>query len=338
MTDVTPNTRPMWRRVVAARPFLAALSLLFTFGGLWIVFRGQGLGDVAQSLANLKLWPFALSFAMICVVTLLRAWRAFLLLRPGRVPFSIALEMILIGYLFLTILPFRMGELVRIGYVSRRAQAPFFLTAAAAVSERALDVICLLTFAAVFLSQLAGENIEGLPLPAWVFGVLAGGGVLTAVLVGAWVQRGLEKAPPAPDDLFRRFLRDALHGFSTLGAPAQFAPALLVSVALWACVVLTYKFAFLAAGLSLPYADAAVVMIGTSFAIALPAMPGFVGTFHLGFVYAARLVGVGVKVATPLAIALHLVLQLPFVVIGGVVLFTGGRRAFAKPADPPDHK
>jgi uncharacterized membrane protein YbhN (UPF0104 family) len=74
--------------------------------------------------------------------------------------------------------------------------------------------------------------------------------------------------------------------------------------------------------------DAAVVMLGTSFAIALPSTPGFVGTYHLGFVAGAALVGIGKADSLPVAIVLHLVIQHPSV-DRGLVLYFGGNARWA---------
>jgi uncharacterized membrane protein YbhN (UPF0104 family) len=91
------------------------------------------------------------------------------------------------------------------------------------------------------------------------------------------------------------------------------------------------KIAFLAVGTKVPLAYAAVIMLGTCFTIALPSTPGFVGTYHLGFVAGAALVGIPKEIALPVGIVFHLVIQIPFLPIGGLILFTGGRKILAKP-------
>jgi hypothetical protein len=66
--------------------------------------------------------------------------------------------MVVIGYFFFTVLPLRAGELVRIGYFSRRAGVPALTVAAAAVVERAMDLIVLAKYV---------PDIDRVPDDAW---------------------------------------------------------------------------------------------------------------------------------------------------------------------------
>ena len=83
---------------------------------------------------------------------------------------------------------------------------------------------------------------------------------------------------------------------------------------------------------------AGVVMLGTCFAIALPPTPASIGTYHAGFEYAAYLAGIPRAVSFPLAIVLHLLIQLPWLPVAGAILMTGGRRVLARPPKEEEKK
>jgi uncharacterized membrane protein YbhN (UPF0104 family) len=238
--------------------------------------------------------------------------------------------MILIGYVFTTLLPLRAGELVRIGYFSRRANVPVMTTTSAIALERAFDLVALALLGSIFLSALVGRQFTGLPLPPWALGAAAGLSVIGALVVGLVLRRRVTVRPPA--GRLARLAHEFLAGLSSLGHVGDAAVNLALSVALWLVVSLSIQTAFHAVNVSLPFADAAVIMLGTCFAIALPAAPGFIGTYHLGFVAGALLVGIPREISLPVGIVLHLVIQVPFLPIGGAILFTGGRQALARPA------
>lgn len=312
------------------RLIMISMVASVTAAAVWITVRGQDLGQLQVALGQMALWPFAFSLGGLCLGTLARAVRFHVLMRRAGSRLTYALEMILIGYLFTTLLPLRTGELVRVGYFTRRSGAPLLTVTSATVAERGMDLLALALLGAVFLSGAVGRQIEGLPFPPWLIGALAGAGVVGAVAVGLVVRRREERRGPGESKLARLF-DDLLGGLRALGSLRDMATAMAMSLGLWLMVSLSMKIAFLSVGQSVPLADAVVVMLGTCFAIALPSTPGFVGTYHLGFVAGALLVGIPRELSIPVAVLFHLVIQVPFLPVGGIILFTGGRRALARP-------
>ena len=322
------------RRVLAAlssRRVMLPFSLAVTAVALWLAVRDADLARVGKALRGMTAWPFVVSFACLVLGTLARGARFHALTRratgAGYLP---ALEMILVGYFFTSILPARAGELVRIGYFARRADAPLLTTTTAVVVERAMDLIALAILAAIVLSGAVGRRFPDLPVPPWILAAAGGTGGAGALVAGALLRRRTARGRRAIGKWARRF-DEAVSGLAALASPRDAALAMGLSLALWLLVSFSVQTAFRAGGMDVPFADAAVVMLGTCFAIALPSSPGFVGTYHLGFVEGARLVGIAPEVSLPVAIVLHLVIQVPFLPIGGLVLLTGGRRALARP-------
>ena len=323
---MTREATPVWR----SRPVMVAVVLVITALAVWLTLRGQDLEQVGRSFGRMALWPFIFSFAGLMVGTLARAARFHILMRTGHdTRWSHALEMVLIGYLFTTLLPMRTGDLVRLGYYSRRADVPLLSVTSATVAERGLDLLALAFLGAVFLSGAVGQQIQGLPFPPWVLGAVGGAGVVGAVLVGLLAKRRAQRQGQEQGRL-ARIIDDLLGGLRALGSPRDVAVVLGLSFGLWLLISLSMKVAFLSVDRAVPFADAAVVMLGTCFAIALPGTPGFVGTYHLGFVSGALLVGIPREVSIPVAVLFHLVIQVPFLPLGGLILFTGGRRALAR--------
>ena len=321
----------MIRKLLLWRPLLVVLSVAFTGLALWLTLRTANFHQVWDSFGRMSVWPFVLGLVGLCLGTLARAARFYVLMREVRADFMAALEMIIIGYFFTTILPLRTGELVRIGYFARRAGAPALSVTSAAVVERSLDLITLSLLGAVFLSGLVGRQFEDLPIPPWFLGSLAGACVVLAIVAGFYARRRLRSAAAGLQGKIGRALDQILGGLLSLGSLRSVAEAMALSLALWLLVSLSITLSFRSLDLAVPFSDGAVVMLGTCFAIALPSTPGFIGTYHLGFVGGAMLVGIPRAVALPIAVIFHLVIQVPFLPIGGLILYTGGRKLLARP-------
>jgi uncharacterized protein (TIRG00374 family) len=164
--------------------------------------------------------------------------------------------------------------------------------------------------------------------------ILAGAMFSIAVLVGLLARWWFSDLSSKADSKTTQWIRRFLQGAEALGSFREAFLLLGLSLGLWLLVSLSVKIAFLAVARDVPYVDAAVIMLGTCFAIALPSSPGFIGTYHLGFVAGALLVGIPREVALPVAIVFHLVIQVPFIPVGGVILYFSRRKLLAPaPAD-----
>jgi uncharacterized membrane protein YbhN (UPF0104 family) len=154
----------LFRRLFASRTAVLIISLVLTVVSLWIVFGQSNLSQLFTVVRDLPLWPFAFALLGLMIGTLLRAGRLYVLLQRRGVTFLIALETILTGYLFTTLMPLRTGELMRIAFLARRSGASNATAVAAIGIERVADLIALALLAAIFLSGWAGRRIPDLPI------------------------------------------------------------------------------------------------------------------------------------------------------------------------------
>ena len=222
---------PAWR----SRPVMMLFVVAITAAAIWLTVRGQDLGQVKDAIAQMAHWPYYISFLCLCIGTLARGLRFHVLMRQANSSFKYAMEMMLIGYLFMTILPLRTGELVRVGYFARRSGSPLLSVTSAAVAERGLDVLVLAFLGAVFLSGAVGQRIEGLPFPPWLLGAVAGAGVVGAVVVGLVVNRKGDKKWLG-DGKLTRLLDDLLGGLKALGSLKDLTFSLFLGISLWLLV------------------------------------------------------------------------------------------------------
>jgi hypothetical protein len=99
------------------------------------------------------------------------------------------------------------------------------------------------------------------------------------------------------------------------------------SVVAWSATVVGFAAAGHAVGVELTWGQAALLAAGVSLATAIPAGPGYLGTFELAAVQIAAVFGVGADPAVALAVLVHAVI-LVLTSVGGAValLLLGWRR------------
>ncbi len=316
------------RALLSSGPAMPAISVLFTAAAIWLLLRNIEFDEVIHDIVKMPAWPFVLAFGIMLIVALLRSLRLYVITRGIGGSFGASVETILIGYFFIMVFPLRLGELVRIGYLTRRTRMPLLSATTALGTERAMDLIGLAFIASAVLSDFVGRRIPDLPVPPWLLSVSAAGALGIGLAMGLFFKDRFAGGENSPE--WARRFDELAKGLSSLGSIQSAATALGLSIAIWMSVALAMLIAFQAVDADPSFVDVAVIMLGTCFSIALPSTPGSVGTYHVGFVYASQLVGIVKAVSLPVAIVFHLVIQVPFLPLGAAVLLTGGRRALAK--------
>jgi uncharacterized membrane protein YbhN (UPF0104 family) len=109
--------------------------------------------------------------------------------------------------------------------------------------------------------------------------------------------------------------------------------AVLLSIGSWSLTVLAFAAAAQAVGIEPTIGQAALLAAGTNLATAVPAAPGYVGTFELAAVTIATSVGIGREPALAFAVLVHAATLLLTSAGGAAVLIAGGRHHFVPAAE-----
>lgn len=308
----------------------ALLGLGVTVFLLWFVMRDVDFGDVWM---HLRAANWGLLLAAVFVATagfLIRALRWKVLLAPVRADTSLhsRFAAVNIGFMANNLLPARVGEFARAYALSRVEPIPLSAALGSLVVERVLDAVALIGILVVSMTNPGFPRGAGLtegPLGKAIVAVVALLVVLVLMLVVLLavpqrVVRLAERIAAAlPGDLARPVV-DALESFlGSLGAlrtPRLLAPALLWSVGFWLWHGLSFWLGMLAfdihAGPLAAYFTEAVV----GFGVAVPAAPGFFGTFHASASWALSVFGVAPASSLAFAYGYHLGGFIPVTLIG----------------------
>jgi len=289
------------------RRWLGVLGLLVAAGYLAAVLDPGELGVALAAVADR---PAALLGAVVLYAGafLLRslAWRRVL---PGLSAGQswAALHVSLLGN---HLLPFRLGEALRVTSVLRRTPLPTAPVAASAVALRAADLLAVLALAAVAAPAVAG----GFGVSGWLLAAaLLAAGVAAVGWLVALRRRGTAVRLPG--------------GGVALAASAAW---LLEAAVIWAAAT--------AAGIGLSYPQAVAVTAVTIAAQTVAVTPGGIGGYEAAAT--AALVGLGAGPGPALAAALvaHATKTAYALVVGAVGLVTPAPGYFGRlrlPRTPP---
>ena len=236
-----------------------------------------------------------------------------------------------IAYFINGILPLRIGELGRVFLTSRaNRQIPALETGGTIVVERLLDVF------AVVLLLMFTMAIAPLPVEAQQAGAVGGiilvGGFAFLILLGRrrrpvmrWVERLETRSAWLRRFGLQRHVQSFLDGLSPILDPFTLFSAVFWTIASWIFSVLTNFTLMLAFFDEGALAPITLSIVFAAFAIALPVIPGNIGTYELSIIAAFSALGFGqADKITAFAFALHALNVLVNTATGFIGLFYEG--------------
>lgn len=309
----------------------AVLGLAVSAIALVLVVKSVDLAAAWSTLKTAQPQWILVMVAFIGADVLIRAVRWRVLLGPltSRRPVATAttLASLLVGYLANNVLPARLGEVVRAHDLGGRTTLSRSAILGTIVVERVVDTMVVVAIASVAILVLSVRGIVasavlvGLALTALlVVGIAAGiaahrlpGAARVAAFLGRWPR-------------LRGALTRLRAGLSVASDLRAIGGAVVLSIACWSCTVLAFAAAAQSVGVQPTIGQAALLAAGVNLATAIPAGPGYVGTFELAAVTIATSVGIDREAALAFALLVHAATLLLTSAGGAIVLVVGGSR------------
>lgn len=317
-----------------------AVTLLFSY----LAVRDVHFGEVWDALRESEGWWCVPALAAFAISIAMRAVRwSSLFARRTRPPLSAVSSALLIGYLFNNILPARAGEAARVVALNQRAGTSRAEIVGTVVIERAYDVLSLLILLFVALPWL--PEVSWLR-PAALLAIALAVALATTVLLLArygdkplhFVLRPLRRLRFVSSERLENAGRNLAEGLSGLRDPRLAGIAFVWTMASWLMLALSAWLVTLAFDLGLGYDAGVLVVVATGVAMILPSPPAAVGIFEAATLVALDAYGKSSTEAFSYALVLHVINFLPFVLVGGLVLWahTARMRRARSAAAPPD--
>jgi uncharacterized protein (TIRG00374 family) len=289
--------------------------------------------QVMEGLARANPWLIALAALLALLSYWARVIRWMLILRPvAKVRHTSALLATVVGYAAITLLPARMGDIIRPVILAKRDRFPVSAGLASILTERVFDLWTVVLFFLVFLiwppamadlDADAEANLRLLRVSGYAVGAVLAVGTL--ILLGLFryqerfveiLSRPLARFAPSWREPFANFLNHFLDGLRVLQRPRDLLITMAASFVLWYVIFWQVKVTLMAFSLDLPLRVAFMLVTLAVIGLAIPT-PGGVGGFHKATqVGLTTFFGVELNLATAIAIVYHAICFVPITVIG----------------------
>ncbi len=315
-------------RSLRGRAGRATLGILISGIALILVVRSVDLAAAWDALRDADPRWMVLLVLFIVADVVLRGVRWRVLLRPvADVPLGTTLSSLLVGYLANNVLPARLGEVVRSHDLGERTGLSRTTILGTIVVERVVDTVVVVTIASIAILVM---SVRGIVASAVLVGAAVSALLVMAIALGIVAHR-LPGADRVTEVISRRprihlALIRLRTGLAIAGHVPTMTVAVLLSIGSWSFTVLAFAAAAQAVGVQPTIGQAALLAAGTNLATAIPAAPGYVGTFELATVTIAASVGIPRESALAFAVLLHVTTLLITSVAGAVVYARGSRR------------
>jgi glycosyltransferase 2 family protein len=262
----------------------------------------------------------AIAFSIGSLIARTYRWSA--LLYPAEIRIGQLFGILTVGYTVTTVLPFRLGDVVRVFIVSGMHQIRKVRTLSTIIVERVMDVLTVLV---ILLALLPFVPIpDRVKTVMWVG--LLGITVIIAAILALWFRR--ENALRSLEDgiswLPRKWCERIVHhsesiiqGFSVLNSPKMVSGLVGWTAVTWlsgAGMMWVMLVAF-----DLPHSPAIALFLlaMSALSMVIPSSPGFVGVYHALMIEAlVTIFGAPSGTAASFAVMTHLLLFVPTVIFG----------------------
>ena len=287
----------------------------------YLAFRNVQLNQVMAVIRQVDAISIVLVVILLAAPQFLRSFRWGLLLSPLE-QFSqrLLLPITCIGFLFVWILPARLGEVARPYLLQQNSRVGLSAAMGSIVLERIID--------ASFLVALLAICLPALQLPSWLLSSFQGFTFLllsavVVVLLGSlprfrhWLLQLLSRIlPERLSDFLTNTAENFYKGMQAVVSIKTFLATLAQTSLIWAGGLAAFMALFHAMDLQLGILAGITVLVLTCLGIALPAAPGFIGNYHYACMVSLTLFGVGKETALAYAILIHFLTLIVLVIMG----------------------
>jgi glycosyltransferase 2 family protein len=276
----------------------------------FIVAQFKDAGEFISAMSSAR-WIYVIGCGFLLLVALLPRAKRWQVLLANALPYWRTFHIMNVAYLVNNVLPLRIGEVARM-YLATQADppVPVFKTLSTVVVERLLDLLAVVVLLGFALA--AGDVPVELRAAGGTAAVLSIGGFLLLVFLAnrrALAERLIHFMMERISLLARlkvdRWMANFLDGLMPITAPRTLAQVLFWTVLSWGISVFAgyiLMFAFYERADHL--AVTCLYIVSAAFAIAVPAVPGNLGTYELSIMAALNAFGYGADPAVSAAFAL----------------------------------
>ncbi len=293
------------------------IAILISAVGLFIAFRGIEWNNFLHELSSINLYWYIAGMLGMILILLIRGlrWRIFLL-PMGEFSAIKLYKGTIAGFFTNYVLPFRIGEVVRAYVTGQYINKKGAVLLPSIVIERMIDGVSFFLFVVIFslFIDLPLSDKQILIVRILLIGIL----VLFVIVIYLYyrLRHKITEFLEKKEGKVAVFFKDLHLGMQSLYKVKHPVKIIIYSFSIWFVTGLTYWAGIKACHLELGFIEAYILMATAMIAIAIPAAPGFVGTFHAAMVATLVALNIDKSTAASYAFLQHLIGLIPICVFG----------------------
>jgi glycosyltransferase 2 family protein len=302
------------------------LGLALSIGSIILAFQGVDFTQVLSAIAGAVPGYIALALAASVATLIAKAIRWKYLFHQRPPSFKISFSITNIGSFINSILPARIGDLIRAYLMGEENHQSKVYVLGTIVVEKIFDLIFIVISIGILLPQIV--------FPTWV----SRPSELTAIFVLAFIIAGgviawkremvLHQLEVWSKFLPARWrapvLRQTGNLLTSLECVRNFKQLVLIfawTLVIWVLGFGTNLLVFWAMGLPLSILPAIFLLVVLQVGVAVPSSPGRIGVFHYLTVLALSVFAIDKGVALSCGIILHLIVYVPLTILGAFYIW-----------------
>lgn len=298
------------------------VSILIAATLLFFSVRELNWDSIGKAMVISDLPMLMLSLFIILMLPILRSWRLKLMLDSVvKIPFNTLFSINAVGYLFIMILPLRIGELIIPMLIRNKFNASLSAVLSVVFIERIIDLIVLLLilFATISIGFLPPWmlKVASAFLAFMIFVVIA---LLIfhkkSDLIVRFFAPLIKRLPAFVQEKQKIFIAGFNDGIKTVANPKNLIYVSLLSFVVWMLSAASVFCLLQAFNLPLKFLGALTLMLINVLGISVPAGPGMMGNFQYSCILALSLFGVDKNTAFDFSMGYYMVAVGSTVLIG----------------------
>ena len=304
------------------------LSFIITAVCIYFAFRGENYISLFSQIRDIKSSFLILSILLLVFSCYIRALRwKYILSYNKSINTHLLFGSVMVGYFGNNVLPFRLGEILRSYSAAFYYNISFTSVLGSVVLERIMDLGFVIIMFFIILPWF----------PIKVHSLIIVMIFLAIIIISFFLLLGLAKYfsfftkiksySIFKNDIFKKLI-NVFEIFSnsiiSIKNSEYNSQIIFLSIILWGFYYFATYFILLAFNIDLDFLSILVIIIVSSIAIGIPAMPGAIGTYEAGVKFAmVSLIGITSEKALAFALVSHAASFIPFTVLGAIYFFLG---------------
>ncbi|WP_048148997.1 lysylphosphatidylglycerol synthase transmembrane domain-containing protein [Methanolacinia paynteri] len=308
------------------------LGIIISIIFIILAFRNFNSEDFISAISNVNIFFIFLAIGFFLFGYIIRGIRWQIMLRTVKeIPYLTCFEISLIGYMASSLLPMRLGEIIRAYVLGIKENISKLASLSSIILERIFDGMILVLFFGILLIIY--------PFPEWVnklglfIAFLFLSGLIFIFTLTYYRKKSLEILYRFfhlfSDSLYKKivpYFEKFVLGTGMLKNKTQTSLVLFISILIWINEALVYYILMLAFDITSPllFLIAIFTMIVINFSIMIPSAPGSIGTYQYFCVLALTLFNINSNTALAYAIVANTMMIVCTVIFGIICMWHMG--------------